>query len=83
MNPMLGQIIVGTVVAVIAFLCGRSVLGGIKAELRGEKSCAGCSGCQTGKSCEECHMCEHLEELRQKRDMMKQTEKQNPVCQQS
>lgn len=67
MDPVLGQIIVGSVVAVIAFLCGRSVLSGIRAELRGEKSCAGCSGCsgcQEGKSGEECRMCARLEELR-------------------
>ena len=69
MDPVLGQIIVGSVVAVIAFLCGRSVLSGIRAELRGEKSCAGCAGCsscQEGKSCEECRMCARLEELRRK-----------------
>ena len=66
MDPILGQIIVGSVVAVIAFLCGRSVLSGIRAELRGEKSCDGCSGCQEGKSCEECRMCARLEELRRK-----------------
>lgn len=67
MDPVLGQIIVGSVVALIAFLCGRSVIGGIKAELRGEKSCAGCSGCQEGKSCEECQMCARLEELRRQK----------------
>ncbi|MBR2547153.1 MAG: FeoB-associated Cys-rich membrane protein [Eubacterium sp.] len=67
MDPVIGQIIVGTVVAVLAFFSGRAVLGGIKAELRGEKSCAGCSGCQSGKSCEECRMCERLEELRQQK----------------
>ncbi|MBQ3281333.1 MAG: hypothetical protein IJH41_02890 [Eubacterium sp.] len=67
MDPVIGQIIVGAAVAVLAFFCGKSVLGGIKAELRGERSCAGCTGCQPGKSCEECRMCERLEELRRQK----------------
>ena len=65
MDPILGQFIAGSAVAVLAFFCGRTVLGGIKAELRGERSCAGCSGCADGGSCEECRMCQRLEEFRE------------------
>ena len=67
MDPLVGQIIVGAVVAVLAFVCGRNVLRDIRSELHGDRSCAGCSGCQTGKSCEECRMCARLEELKRQK----------------
>ena len=67
MDPILGQIIVGAVVTVLAFFCGRIVLRDIRSELHGDRSYAGCSGCQTGKSCEECRMCARLEELKRQK----------------
>ncbi len=67
MDPILGNIIVGAVVALLAFLSGRSVLRSIKAELRGEGSCSGCGRCGQGASCGECRMCERLDELRRKK----------------
>ena len=41
---MIGEVIVIAAVVAIAFFSGRSTLRSIKAELRGEGTCAGCSG---------------------------------------
>ena len=45
---MIGEVIVIAAVVAIAFFSGRSTLRSIKAELRGEGTCAGCSGGCTG-----------------------------------
>ena len=41
---MIGEIVVIAAVVAIAFFSGRSTLRSIRAELRGEGTCAGCSG---------------------------------------
>jgi len=65
MDPVIGHIIVIAAVSVLAFFCLRSMLNGIRAEMRGERSCAGCSGCGTGAGCKECRLCvERLEKLK-------------------
>ena len=50
MSPVIGQGIVIAVICVITFFAARATLRNIKAELRGEATCAGCSGCGQGKS---------------------------------
>ena len=63
MNPIIGHAVVIAAILAIVFFSGRSVLRGIKAEMRGEKSCAGCSRC--GAGCAECRLCvEKLEMLK-------------------
>ena len=70
MNPIIGQAIVIAVIAVLAFICGRNVLRDIKAELKGQGTCAGCSGsCHEGSGCGsnsmECAACmKRMEELK-------------------
>ena len=64
MSPMIGQIIAIAAVLCLAFICGRSTLRAIRAELRGEGTCAGCKGC--GKSGADCCACmQQMEELKQ------------------
>lgn len=69
-----GEIIVIASVLVLAFFSGRSTLRSIKAELRGEATCAGCSGgcAGCGKSGEACCSCmqqmEELKKLREKKN---------------
>ena len=72
---MIGEVIVIAAVVAIAFFSGRSTLRSIKAELRGEGTCAGCSGgcgggcAGCGKTGEECGTCmrqmEELQKLKQ------------------
>lgn len=75
---MIGEVIVIAAVVAIAFFSGRSTLRSIKAELRGEGTCAGCSGGCTGvggscagcgKTGEACCTCmrqmEELQKLKQ------------------
>lgn len=63
MNPVIGQAIVIAVICVIAFFAARATLRNIKAELRGEATCAGCNGCGGNKA--ECKMCsKSVDELR-------------------
>ena len=73
MNPVIGQIIVISVLAVIVFFCGRSMLRNIRAELRGEGSCAGCPGCSgCSKSGADCCACmQQMEKLRQLKEAEK------------
>lgn len=73
MNPVVGQIIVISVLAVIVFFCGRSMLRNIRAELRGEGSCAGCPGCSScSKSgAERCACMQQMEKLKQLKDSKK------------
>ena len=52
MNPLIGQAVVIAVITVLTIICGRNVLRDIKAELKGEETCAGCSGsCHGGSKC--------------------------------
>lgn len=64
MPPVLGNIIVICILAVVLFFCGKSVLRSIRAELKGEGTCAGCNGsCHTGKKgSAECRL-QNFEEL--------------------
>ena len=60
---MIGQIFVIAAVIILAFFSGRSTLRNIRAELRGEATCAGCKGC--GKRGGDCCACmKQMEELK-------------------
>ena len=68
MPPIVGNIIVIAVLAVVAFFCGRATLRSIRAELRGEATCAGCSGnchgCGSAGKCSACSItAEEIKEL--------------------
>ena len=66
MPPMIGQGIVIAGICVITFFAARATLRNIKAELRGEATCAGCNGCNgCGGNKAECKMCgKSVDELR-------------------
>ncbi len=67
---MTGNIIVIACVLILAFFSGRSTVRMIRAELRGECTCADCGGC--GKSGAECCECmQRMEELRKLRENKK------------
>ena len=58
MPPIVGNIIVIAVLAAVTFFCGRATLRSIRAELRGEATCAGCSGnCHGCGSAGKCSAC--------------------------
>lgn len=64
---MTGEIIVIAAVVILAFFSGRSMLRSIRAELRGEGTCAGCS--KSGESCCTCmKQIEELKKLKEKKD---------------
>ncbi|MBO6214880.1 MAG: FeoB-associated Cys-rich membrane protein [Lachnospiraceae bacterium] len=56
MPPILGNIIVLAILAVIVFFCGRNVIRDIKHELSGG-SCASCPGACSGGGCSGCSGC--------------------------
>lgn len=61
---MMGNIIAVAIILALAFFSGRSTLRAIRAEMRGEGTCAGCSG-GCGRSGEACCSCmKQMEELR-------------------
>ena len=71
MPSMIGNIIVIAVLAIVVFFCGRSVLRQIRAELRGEATCAGCSGnchgCGSAGKCSACTIsAEEIKKLMEK-----------------
>lgn len=67
---MTGEIIAIAAVLLLAFFSGRSTLRNIKAELRGESTCAGCAGC--GKSGGDCCACmKKMEELQKLKERKK------------
>ena len=71
---MIGEVIVIAAVVAIAFFSGRSTLRSIKAELRGEGTCAGCSGgcAGCGKTGEVCCTCmRQMEELQKLKERKK------------
>ena len=71
---MTGEIIAIAAVLLLAFFSGRSTLRNIKAELRGESTCAGCSGgcAGCGKSGGDCCACmKKMEELQKLKERKK------------
>ena len=63
MAPFIGQAIVIAVICIVTFFAARETIRNIRAELRGEATCAGCSGCGGNKA--ECKMCsKSVDELR-------------------
>ncbi len=55
MPPLIGNLIVIAILAVILFICGKNVVEMIKGELNG-KGCSGCGGSCSG-NCSACRSC--------------------------
>jgi hypothetical protein len=63
----MGEILVIAGIIVLAFFSGRSTLRSIKAELRGEATCAGCSKCGEVRCCSCMKQMEELRKLKKEK----------------
>ena len=73
MPPVIGYSIAIAVLVIVTFFCGRSMIRNIKAELKGEGTCAGCSKAGTcsaaGPGSSGCQAClAKIEELKKLAD---------------